>query len=61
MRHNVKLDRDQLEAIKLAIESDIEASECYEPEYKNVWQMTYYKHRASALEAINTTLKGLNQ
>jgi len=58
--YNVKLTRDEIEAIKLAIESDIEASECFDPDYRDVWQMTYYKHRASALHKITCESLGLD-
>jgi predicted DNA-binding protein (UPF0251 family) len=57
---NVKLTRNEIEAIKLAIESDIEVSECDVPDYKDVWQMTYYMHRASALHKITCEILGLD-
>ena len=53
----VQVDIDQLEAIKLAIESDIESS-CYDvPDYTDADQMIYYAHRATALDAIKNALK----
>lgn len=58
---NVDLTRNQLEAIKLAIESDIESSNCFEPDYTDVWQMEYYLHRATALHEIYIALMGENQ
>ena len=55
---NVYLTNNQLEAIKVALESDIEASECYDPDYKDVWQMSYYMYRAEALHEMNIALIG---
>lgn len=53
---NVYLTDNHLEAIKLALESDIEASECYDPDYTDVWQMSYYMYRAEALHEMNMAL-----
>jgi len=56
----VNLTRDELEAIKLAIESDIESSNCFDVDYGDVWTMTYYKHRAVSLNKITLAILGLD-
>lgn len=56
--YTIQLTKNQLKAVKTAIEADIETSEYSNPDYKDVWTLTYWVHRAEALDELNLALMG---
>ena len=54
---NVYLTPDELKAIKLVIESDIEVSGFDVPDYEDIYLMKYHLHRAEALEKVTYYLE----